>query len=251
MEIRLLGPVEAWCGEVRIDLGPRQQRFALAVLALEVNRFVSVSRLVDLTWPGRPPRTARHAIQVNMSRLRATLRNAAGDGVAVMTQADGYVLRADPLHVDAHLFRALLDRARRCARDTDRTDLLRQALRLWRGPALAGTGPPEVSGRLTVGLTEERLAAEEDCADAELQAGNHVAVRGRLLELVARHPHRQRFVVQLMTAQYRAGMIADALATYRTARAVMARDLGLEPGGPLRDLQQAILRGEPRPPTFL
>jgi ABC-2 type transport system ATP-binding protein len=244
MEIRLLGPVEAWCGDARLDLGPRQQRFALAVLALEVNRFVSMSRLVDLTWPSRPPRTARHAIQVNMCRLRATLRTAAAGAVAVVTQADGYVLHADPLHVDAHLFRALLERARRCAGHTDRMDLLRQALRLWRGPALAGTGPPEISDRLTLALTEEQLAAEEECVDAELQAGNHVAVRGRLLELVARHPHRQRFAAQLMIAQCRAGMVADALATYRIARATMARDLGLDPGRPLRDLEHAILRGE-------
>jgi hypothetical protein len=108
--------------------------------------------------------------------------------------------------------------ARRGAGHTDRMNLLRQALRLWRGPALAGTGLPEISNRPTLALTEEQLAAEEECVDAELQAGNHVVVRGRLLELVTRHPHRQRFVAQLMIAQCRAGMTADALATKRLAR---------------------------------
>nr|MDT0659076.1 AfsR/SARP family transcriptional regulator [Micromonospora sp. DSM 115978] len=246
VEIRLLGPVEAWSDGGRLDLGPRQQRFGLAVLALEVNHLVSVGRLVDLTWPTGPPRTARHAVQVNISRLRAVLRATRGaEAVALTTQGDGYALRGDPLIVDAHLFRDLLGRARRSVRDTDRVSLLRQALALWRGPALAGVGAPEITDTLTRGLTEERLAAEEECVDAELRAGNHLGVLGGLVELVARHPHRQRSVAQLMIAQYRAGLTADALATYRSARTAMARDIGLDPGRHLRDLEQAILRGDP------
>lgn len=247
VEIRLLGPVEASSDGIQLDLGPRKQRFGFAVLALEINHTVSVGRLVDLTWPGRPPRTARHAVQVNISRLRAVLRAArTGDTMALTTQGDGYGLRGDPLRIDAHLFRDLLDRARRCARDADRVSLLHQALSLWRGPALAGVGPAEDTDRLTRGLAEDRLAAEEECVDAELQSGNHRRVLGGLLELVARHPYRQRSVAQLMIAQYRSGLTADALATYRTASTAMARDMGLDPGRHLRDLERAILRGDPR-----
>jgi ABC-2 type transport system ATP-binding protein len=247
VEIRLLGPVEAWCGGVQVHLGPRQQRLGLAVLALEANRLVSVNRLVDLTWPTRPPRTARHAVQVTVSRLRATLRaNRTDDSVAVVTRGDGYVLCIDPLSVDAHLFRELVEQARRRGRDADRVSLLRRALRLWRGPALAGAGAPEVTDRLACGLMEERLAAEEECVEAELRAGNHRGVLGRLLDLVARYPYRQRFVAQLMLAQYRAGLTAEALDTYRAARAALARDIGLDPDRRLRELEQAILRADPR-----
>ncbi|MEU7993920.1 AfsR/SARP family transcriptional regulator [Micromonospora sp. NPDC049060] len=246
MEIRLLGPVEACCGGVRLELGPRQQRFLLAVLALETNRLVPTDRLIDLTWPAGPPRTARHAVQVSVSRLRATLRAApTGGSVEVLSRADGYLLAAHPHLVDAHLFRALVRQAHTTPGGEARARLLRRALSLWRGPALAGTGPPETVDGLVRGLTEERLTAQEERMDAELDAGNHIQVLGGLLELVARHPYRQRFVAQLMIAQHRCGLTADALATYRRTRSALAREMGLDPGVRLRRLEQAILRGDP------
>jgi DNA-binding SARP family transcriptional activator len=246
MDIRVLGPVEAWLDGVRLALGPRKQRFCLALLALEVNRVVSVDRLVDLTWSGSPPPTARHAIAVNVSRLRAALRPGHGGRlVELATQGRGYALRADPQCVDVHRFRALVLQARASARHADRLGPLRQALALWRGTPLADAGPPEVVDRLTHGLTQERLAAEEERIDAELHVGNHAGVLGTLVELVAQHQHRQRLVGQLMLAQYRSGLIADALATYRAARAAMAGDMGLDPGRRLRALEHAILRGDP------
>jgi ABC-2 type transport system ATP-binding protein len=246
MDIRLLGPVEAWRDGVRLDLGPRKQRFCLALLALEVNRLVSVDRLVDLAWPGPPPPTARHAIVVNISRLRATL-HLGQDGwpIELATRGRGYMLRADPQCIDVHRFRTLVEQARESARHADRVGPLRRALALWRGSALADAGPPDAIDRLTHGLSQERLAAEEERADAELHVGNHLGILGLLVELVAQHPYRQRLVAQLMLAQYRAGLIADALATYRATRAAMASDVGLDPGRRLRELEHAILRGDP------
>jgi ABC-2 type transport system ATP-binding protein len=247
MEIRLLGPVETWCDGVRLALGPRKQRFVLAVLALEINRLVSVERLVDLTWPSVPPPTARHAIQVNISRLRSILTPARiGGAVQLATEGRGYELRVDPLAVDAHRFRALIAQARRCAPGLEKVGLLRRALRLWRGPALADAGTPDVADQLTRGLTEDRLTATEECLDAELGTGNHLAVLGELVDLVTQHPYRQRFAGQLMVAQYRAGRAADALATYRAARAALVGDLGLEPERRLSALAGAIARGDPR-----
>ncbi|WP_433390189.1 AfsR/SARP family transcriptional regulator [Micromonospora sp. KLBMP9576] len=246
MEIRLLGPVEVRCGDVRLELGPRQQRFLLAVLALEANRLVPTDRLIDLTWPAGPPRTARHAVQVSVSRLRAALRAApAGGSVEVLSRADGYLLATHPHHVDAHLFRSLVRQAHATPRGETRAQLLRRALSLWRGPALAGAGPPGSRDGLIRGLTEERLTAEEERVDAELHAGRHIQVLGGLLELVARHPYRQRFVAQLMIAQHRAGLTAEALTTYRRARSTLARELGLDLGPQLRQLERAILRGDP------
>jgi ABC-2 type transport system ATP-binding protein len=254
MQIRLLGPVEAWSDGARLDLGPRQQRFILAVLALEVDRLVSVDRLVDLTWPAAPPRTARHAIQVSVSRLRAALAGARGGAARLVTQGRGYVLRGDPLSIDAHEFRALAGQARRCAPDAGKVSLLRRALGLWRGPALADAGAPEAADQLTRGLTEDRIVVEEECLDAELRIGNHLAVLGELVDLVARHRYRQRFAAQLMIAQYRAGRPAEALATYRSTRAALVGDLGLDPERRLQELACAIVRGDPRlldPPSAL
>jgi ABC-2 type transport system ATP-binding protein len=245
MELRLLGPVEAWHGGIRIGLGPRKQRFCLAVLALEANRLVRIDRLVDLTWPAAPPRTARHAIAVNVSCLRRVLRAArAASSTELVTPGSGYMLRTDPMSVDVHRFRDLVAAAIRATGHPDRRDLLRRALSLWRGPALVDAGAPEVVDRLTRHLVEERLAAEERLAEAELRAGDHLSVLGRLVDLVTRHPYRQGLVALLMLAQYRCGLIGDALATYRTARTTMAADVGLDPGPRLRHLEGAILRGD-------
>jgi DNA-binding SARP family transcriptional activator len=240
VDIRLLGPVQVWRERTQVDVGPRQQRFVLAVLAMEINRVVTVDRLVDLCWPGCPPSTARHAIRVNVSRLRAVLATN-----ELARERGGYLLRADPMLVDAHRFRALTEQARRTARDADRVCLFRRALSLWRGPALADVATPEVVDRLTCGLTENRLAAAEECLESELRLGRHRAVLDELAELAAQHPYRQGLVALLMTAQYRSGRAGDALLTFRNARALLARDLGLDPEGRLLRLEEAILRADP------
>jgi DNA-binding winged helix-turn-helix (wHTH) protein len=109
VEFRLLGAVEAAIGEKGIRLGPPRHKFVLAVLAMEANRTVPIDRLVELSWPDSPPRTASHAIQVAVSRIRSTLANAGATHyqVSVQTYGQGYRLEVDPMRIDTHRFRAL------------------------------------------------------------------------------------------------------------------------------------------------
>lgn len=247
MEFRLLGAVEAWAREGQLNLGPRKQRFLLAVLALNVNHVVHVDRLVALTWPDKPPHTAQHAIHVRISQLRAVLTKAAAnrDGVEIETQGSTYALRADEMRVDAHRFRALVARSRSETNDHAKVPLLRGALDMWHGPPLADAASPEVAAQLCRGLQETRLAATEECLDAELRLGRHWAVIDELIELTALHPHRQHLLCRLMLALYRAGRTADALAAYRAAYRQLVNELGLEPEPQLQRLHTAILRGDP------
>jgi DNA-binding SARP family transcriptional activator len=240
MEFRLLGPVTAVDNGCPVPLGPRQQRFVLAALALEINRLVPVERLVELLWHD-PPRTAAHAVQVCVSRLRSVL----GDGVELAGGRSGYQLRADPLSVDAHRFRDRLDRARAAADDGTRVVLLDEALALWSGPALADVGSPEVRERLCHGLAEARLSALEERIDARLRLGHHTELLDELTGLVAAEPVRERLVGQLMLALYRSGRSSAALDAYQRARRRLADELGLDPGAELRRLEVEILRGAP------
>jgi DNA-binding SARP family transcriptional activator len=247
VEIRLLGAVEAWAGKGQLPLGPRKQRFLLAVLALNVNRVMHIDRLVALTWPDKPPYTAQHAIHVRISQLRAVLAMAAADraGVEIDTQGSTYALRGDGMRVDAHRFRALVARSRSETNDHQKVVLLREALDMWHGPPLADAASPEVAAQLCRGLQETRLAATEEWLDAELRLGRHWAVVDELIELTALHPHRQHLLGRLMLALYRAGRTPDALAAYRAGYRQLVNELGLEPELQLQRLHTAILRGDP------
>jgi ABC-type multidrug transport system ATPase subunit/DNA-binding SARP family transcriptional activator len=247
VEFRLLGAVEAWTDDGRLDLGPRKQRFVFAVLALRVNQLVPVDRLVDLTWPHAPPQTAQHAIHVRVSQLRAALaQDGAGRGAAeIVTHGSAYVLRADPLCIDAHRFRALLADARAETDDAGKVALFRRALDTWRGPPLADVATPEVADQLCRGLEEARLAAREECLDAELRLGRHGVVVDELTEFTAQHPFRQRLLGQLMLALYRAGRAPDALTVYRSARSRLVDELGLDPEPQLQQLENAIICADP------
>ena len=246
VEFRLLGPVEAWSAAGRVDLGARKQRLVLAVLALRVNRLVQVDRLVDLTWPSAPPQTAQHAIHVRVSGLRAALAAADPDRTAeIVTHGAAYVLRTDPMTVDAHLFRARVAEARAETSDEARVRLFRTAIDMWRGPPITGLATPEVTDQLCRGLEETRLMAVEDCLDAELRLGRHGAIIDELIELAAEHPNRERVLAQLMLALYRAGRGPDALQAFLAARTRLVNELGLDPAPRLQALYNAILRGDP------
>lgn len=248
MKFQLLGPVRAWANGELVDLGTRQQRFVLAVLLLEVNRLVTVPRLIDLIWPDDPPSTARGAIHSHVSRLRAALTRAraADHEVLLCRDGPGYVLRCDPLRVDAHEFRSMLVEARTVADDEQRVQLINKALALWQGPALASVASAEVRERLCQSLNEARLTALEDRFDAELRLRRHQTVVEELVALTAEHPTRQRLVGQLMLALHRSQRTAEALETYQRAKQRLADDAGLDPPAELEELQIAILRDDTR-----
>jgi DNA-binding SARP family transcriptional activator/tetratricopeptide (TPR) repeat protein len=248
VRILLLGPVRAERAGQAVELGPPQHRLLLAVLALEVNRLVPVERLVELIWPVGPPRSAEHAVQVGVSRLRLRLRPAeeAPEEVRLDRQGPGYLLRMDPASVDAHRFTDLVRCAKREDDDERRVAVLDDALRLWTGPAMSGTAAAEETrNRLCRGLEETRLTAVEERIDARLRLGDHRELLGELATLVDEHPLRERLTGQLMLAFYRSGRPGEALAAYRRLQGAVGDDLGLDPGEELRRLEVAILREDP------
>src|SRR5262249_13546496 len=152
--------------------------------------------------------------------------------------APGYVLTVGPEELDSARFEQLVTEARGAV-PAQAARLLREALGLWRGPALAEFEEP--FARVEGGRLEDlRLAALEERIEAELALGLHAELVGELETLVAEHPHRERLRVQLMLALYRCGRQADALAAFRDARAALD-ELGLEPSATLRELEKQIL----------
>src|SRR5262245_9433693 len=233
MEYRVLGPLEVDDGEGPLALGGAQQRTVLLLLLLSANRVVSRDRLIDELWGDDPPATAVKTVQGYVSRLRKLL-----PAEALQTRAPGYLLAIERELLDSSRFERLVAEARK-APPEHAARLLREALGLWRGRALADFAEPfaRVEGRRLDAL---RLATLEERVEAELALGRHRELTGELEALVAEHPHRERLRGQLMLALYRSGRQADAVDAYRDARAALD-EVGIEPGADLKQLERRIL----------
>jgi DNA-binding SARP family transcriptional activator/tetratricopeptide (TPR) repeat protein len=239
---RTLGPIEIVTGGGPVRIPPGRQTAILGALLLEANRVVSIDHLIDAVWDERPPPTARSQVQICVSALRQ-LFTKLGVACPIMTNPPGYLLRVTDGQLDMQTFSRGVVEAERVARDgrlAEAVDLLRQALALWRGPALGGETSPLLRSK-AVRLDEERLSALETCFDLELRLGRHRQLVGELGGLVREHPLRERLRGLYMLALYRSGRSADALEAYRSGRRILVDELGLEPGEELRRLEAAIL----------
>jgi DNA-binding SARP family transcriptional activator len=243
LEFRILGPLEAWDEGSEVALGGPKPRALLAVLLLHANEVLSADRLVDELWGEGSPHDAAAALRVNVSRLRKAL-----PPNVLTTRSPGYVVRVEPNALDLHRFERLVDEGRSLlARGlaAGGSERLREALSLWRGPALVDFAYESFAQAPIARLEEIRLAAVELRIDADLALGRHDELVGELEELVAEHPLRERLRRCLMTALYRSGRQAEALDAYQHARRALVDGLGIEPSAELRDLEQAILRHDP------
>lgn len=248
MEFRLLGPVEVQVAGRLMPIGRRQERCALAILLLQAGQPVSADRIAELIWADEPPRSPRDVVQTYLSRLRAAFK-AAGADLRLERRQHAYVLDVDPETVDVHRFERLVAQARATADPGARGDLLRSALALWRGPALADLGPGPVRERLGVRLDEARLHALDQRIVADLADGRHGELLGELTELAARSPLDERLGGHLMLALYRSGRRTDALERFHLVRTRMRDELGLDPGEELQRLNTSMIRGDPPRPA--
>jgi DNA-binding SARP family transcriptional activator len=244
VDFRLLGPVQAIAAGRPLILGERKQRLVLAILLLEANRVVPVERMVELIWPDGPPDSAQRIVQAHVSRLRGIVGRV-GSGASVSRHGRGYLLACDAGRVDIHAFRQLLHQARATPDDEAKATLLRQALGLWRGPALADVITARLRQEIFASLEEARLTAVTERVDAELRLGRHVELIDELTGLLARYPDRQPFAAQLMLALHGAGRGPDAATVYRGTRQRLHDEYGLDPSPELVDLHVAILRNDP------
>jgi DNA-binding SARP family transcriptional activator len=230
---RLLGPVEA-----PAKLPGGKPKALLARLLLEPGRVVPADTLVDDIWRD-PPASAHKVVQVYVSQLRKALGAA-----AIETRAPGYLVRAERDESDLGRFERLAERAGTTSEPARKASLLREALDLWRGPALAEFRDEPFAESAARRLAELRLYALEERIDADLELGEHARLVPELEALVEQEPLRERPRGQLMVALYRCGRQAEALARYRDGRSLLVDELGIEPGPALQELERSILRQE-------
>jgi DNA-binding SARP family transcriptional activator len=173
MNFGMLGPLEVSDAGRAVRINEGKQRALLAILLLHANESVSSDRLVAELWGERPPKTARKAVQGLVSLLRKRLGD---DEARLVTSPNGYQIRVDPGELDLERFEQLADEGRRALAGDDperAAAVLREALGLWRGPALADLSFESFAQPAIGRLEELRIAAVEDRMDADLARGRH------------------------------------------------------------------------------
>jgi DNA-binding SARP family transcriptional activator len=246
MKFGILGPIEAWDDARPLRIGGPREHKVLATLLLNVGRSVPVPRLAAAIWGDDQPATAKAQVHNSIAALRRNLVTAAGEQVPIARSGAGFLIVVADDQLDAAQFAHQVEEAEKLVaahRLADAAQLLRQALKLWRGPALDGAD----SGLLAVEarrLDERRLAGIERSIALDLELGRHAEVAGELAALTAEHPLREGLVELRMLALYRSGRRSDALELYATTRRRLAAETGLDPRTALDRLHQAILRGD-------
>ena len=185
VEVRLLGSIEALRDGSPVALGGPKPRTLLAVLALDLGRVVSVDRLVEALWPGDAPDTAPHAVQVYVSQLRKALGPSHRHAVA------GLRARARAGSVDLHRFTRLAQEGREAydAGSPENAEATyREALALWRGPALADFLYEPFAQTEIARLEELRTVVLEERVEADLALGRHAELVAELEALAQAQP---------------------------------------------------------------
>ncbi|HEV7762453.1 MAG TPA: BTAD domain-containing putative transcriptional regulator, partial [Acidimicrobiales bacterium] len=237
MQIRLFGGVAATADDgTPVDVGPAKCQAVLAALALSPGAAVPVARLIELVWGEKPPRTADKTLQSYVVRLRKGL----GPDAIVRT-GGAYLLDAGADEVDVGRFQRKLALA---SGPGSEPDGVAAALAEWTGAPLAGLDAPGLTGTVDA-LVEQWLSAVEADLGRRVETDAAAAI-GELIELTAAHPFREGLWALLMTALYRVGRQADALAAYRRVRHQLVEHLGVEPGPRLRELESSILGHDER-----
>ena len=252
MEFGVLGPVEVLVAGRAADAGYPRQRAVLAVLLLEMGRVVPPELIIDRVWGEEPPASVRNVLYGYVAKLRAVLAAAADSRVVLGRSAGGYLLRAGEEQLDLHRFRRLVVEAAATGEDAGAVSLLREAMSLWRGPALAGVDSPWLSAMRDT-LDAERTSALLDLNDIRLRQGQHRALVCDLASQAKVRSADERLIGQLMLALYRSGRQADALRWFEQTRRQLAEEFGANPGPELRTLHERVLRTDPtltvpRPP---
>ncbi|GAA3773322.1 BTAD domain-containing putative transcriptional regulator [Micromonospora maritima] len=245
MRVGILGPLEVRDGERSVVVAGARLRALLIRLALDPGRPVSLSALSEALWGDAPPADTANAVQTLVSRLRRAV-----PGLGVRSGPAGYRLDLDPDDVDAGCFERLARQGREALRDGNAREALttlRDALALWRGPALAEVTDAPYAATAAARLAELRLTAQEDRIEAELRTGRPELLVAELDELTAAHPLRERLAALRLRTLAAAGRPAEALAAYERIRERLAEELGVDPSPELRAAHLALLRGEAAP----
>ncbi|MGP3967137.1 AfsR/SARP family transcriptional regulator [Streptomyces sp. 6N223] len=247
----VLGPLEIHTSNgAYVPRGPKV-RTVLALLVARRDQVVELGTIAEELWGARLPRRPMTTLRTHVYHLRAMLERdcpvPVGAGL-LATMPSGYMLRAQAEQIDAEVFARTVDRGRAAlgrGQASEAATLLHEALEMWRGPTLTNVpAGPVLSGYLTY-LDELRLRTLELRIDADIMLGRHRELVPELRNLVAAHPLHEYFHLRLIEALRESGRRSEALAAYRALRALLVRELGIDPSPEVERLHSELLALQP------
>ncbi|WP_430379039.1 BTAD domain-containing putative transcriptional regulator [Streptomyces sp. B1-3] len=243
LRIRVLGPLGAEVAGAPVELGTPRQRAVLALLVAARGAVVSVDRMADQLWRGRPPARATVSLQTYVSNLRRLLepeRPPRAPATVLVSSPPGYALRLPEDAVDAWLFGARVERARRAPAAQVRESLT-EALGWWQGPAFQEHGDEVWAVPEVARLGSLRAEARELAVAAGLFTGHVAEVTPAAEAMVRERPLREEGWRLLALAHWAADRRGDALTALRRARRTLRDELGCDLSPALAELERAIL----------
>lgn len=226
----------------------------LALLLLNPMRVVPVPALIDELWREAPPKTARAALQIYVLHLRKKLAQGTGLPLAEVSESvlqtvqNGYRFVVEPGQTDLETYHRLRIAG---AKAIDAGDLrsaawhFRQALSLWRGPAVADVTAGIRIQAEAAALEQSRITTLDYRIELDLRLGLHRQILGELAVLTSRNRFHENLHAQFVVALYRSGYRVRALEAFHRVRQDMLTEFGLEPCLMLKRFHQAVLTQDP------
>jgi DNA-binding SARP family transcriptional activator len=244
---KLLGPLEVLKDDR--DCAPTAPKVLqlLGMLLLQAGTAVHSDAIIEELWAGAPPRSMRTTMQTYVYQLRKSFeanRLTPDAESLLITKPPGYLLRVRPEQVDVVVFQQLRQRGRDLMRQgayAEAAHTFRTALSLWTGSPLANVQCGPVLAAYAIELQEQWRTVQHLRLQAELESGMHRDVIGELRHLVSDNPFDEGLHALLMKALSASGRRSDALAAYRTLRAVLIEEMGVEPCAELQRIHTELL----------
>jgi DNA-binding SARP family transcriptional activator len=246
-EFKVLGALEVMSRERIYTPSPPKVRRVLALLVVRANRVVHIDDLIEELWGPRPPKSAVTTVQTYIYHLRKVFEREhlnPPHKELLFTKSPGYVFRIEDDQVDSKIFERLVSQGQVLldkGHADQASEVLRGALDMWTGPALANVFAGSVLRAHVVYLEERRIGALELRIQADMELGRYRSLIGELRSLVTVHPLHEWFHEQLITVLTQAGRRGEALQAYQQVRRNLSDELGVDPSPQLQRLQHQVL----------
>ncbi|MFC0861598.1 BTAD domain-containing putative transcriptional regulator [Sphaerimonospora cavernae] len=238
MEFQVLGSLSIQRdGEDLVHITGKSRQL-LALLLLNEPHRVPASSLISELWDDTPPRRAATTLQTHIFSLRTEFARKLGvprDLVAqdlLQTRDGGYRVDVGKTPFDLsefHRLRALGQALLNIGDALGASQVLSEALGLWRGPALLDVDHGRLLQAAVAELDQSRLDTLVLFFGTQLDMGRHREMLSELARLVVQHPHHEELHTQFMIALYRAGYRIQALEVFDRLRRNIQDDLGVAP----------------------